>query len=171
MTCFVEIENAFKISNDCRPSNHGQLCCTAIGVQYIAFFGSVSIRVFAPESILWTVTYFVSVLCEFTAMSIATMWVSSKVKSIIQSQSYHIRKFESKSRNEYVSIDSRKYEHESIHNDPSIQTTSILLHKQGRHRRVAPGGVPSRDVSAVFRGEETAKIQLFIDSFCVFPLF
>eukprot|EP01084_Bolivina_argentea_P248980 416615_1 len=110
---------------------------TCISVQYVSFFVTVTIHLLPTKSHLWTLTYFISVVCEFAAMSIATIWVASKVESIIHSQLYHIRKFESKSRNEYVSIDSPRHEYVSTTIDTKSQS-HLLMYQQGRTKTRSP---------------------------------
>ena len=105
----------------------------AISVQYIAFFGTVSIRLTKPNSLSWVLTYFVSILCEFAAMGFATIWVATKVESIIHSQLYHIRKFESKSNKEYVSIDSPR-NNNFTSTVPEHASSSILLANNHGHK-------------------------------------
>ena len=82
-----------------------RILCTLI-MAYIGFFVTLFFRFAYPESVGWTISYFITILFEFFAMSYATIWVAHKVVNIIHSHQYHLRKFDSKSINDYVSIDS-----------------------------------------------------------------
>eukprot|EP01084_Bolivina_argentea_P016055 30086_1 len=98
----------------------------ALICQYIFFFITIGIRLIYPSSSLWLFSFFCTIVCEFIAMSIATIWVAMSIKGIIEEHKYNIRKFTSKSK-QYVSIQSSKRRVGSINSTQTNNITDQIL--------------------------------------------